>query len=147
VILKRVLRRGGTITVIEGDHGSAYFSPDSAAARAAIQCLVELQQETGGNALIGRQLYPLLVEAGYDAVRVSPRMVYVDSSRPDLVDGFTRKTFTAMIEGIRESAIAAGLIEPEPFDAGVRDLHRTTGEDGVFCYTFFKGVGEKTRGA
>jgi hypothetical protein len=37
------------------------------------------------------------------------------------VDGFTRKTFTAMIEGTSESAIAAGLIGPETFDAGVRD--------------------------
>jgi hypothetical protein len=49
----------------------------------------------------------------------------------------------ALIEGIRESAIAAGLIEPERFDAGVQDLHRTTEADGVFCYTFFKGVGVK----
>jgi hypothetical protein len=47
-----------------------------------------------------------------------------------------------MIEGIRGSAIAAGLIEPEAFDAGVRALHRTTEADGVFCYTLFKGVGE-----
>lgn len=142
-ILEKLLRPGGTITVIEGDHGSTYFYPDSSAAHAAIQCQVKLQQQSGGNALIGRQLYPLMVEAGFDAVRVSPRMVYVDSSRPDLVEGFTRKTFTAMIEGIRESAIAADLIEPEHFDAGVRDLHRTTEADGVFCYTFFKGVGEK----
>ena len=145
--LERLLRPGGTITVIEGDHGSTYFHPDSPAAHAAIQCQVELQRQAGGNALIGRQLYPLMVEAGFDAVRVSPRMVYVDSSRPELVDGFTRKTFTAMIEGIRESAIAGGLIEPERFDAGVHDLHRTTQADGVFCYTFFKGVGEKKRGA
>jgi SAM-dependent methyltransferase len=139
--LKRVMRPGGTITVIEGDHGSTYFYPDSLAARAAIQCLVTMQGEAGGNALVGRQLYPLMVEAGFEAVSVSPRMVYVDSSRPELVDGFTRKTFTAMIEGIRESAIASGLIEPESFDAGVRALHRTTEADGVFCYTFFKGVG------
>ena len=142
-ILERLLGPGGTITVIEGDHGSAYFYPDSAAAHAAIQCQVDMQREAGGNALIGRQVYPLMVEAGFDAVRVSPRMVYVDSSRPDLVDGFTRRTFTAMIEGIREPALAAGLIEPERFDAGVRDLHRTTEADGVFCYTFFKGVGER----
>ena len=146
-ILRRLLRPGGTITVIEGDHGSTYFHPDSAAAHAAIQCLVTLQREAGGNALIGRQLYPLLAEACFDAVRVSPRMVYVDSSRPDLVDGFTRKTFTAMIEGIRESAIAAGLIDPGRFDAGVQDLYRTTEADGVFCYTFFKGVAEKKRDA
>jgi SAM-dependent methyltransferase len=142
-ILDKLLRPGGTITVIEGDHGSTYFYPDSSAAHAAIQCQVELQRKAGGNALIGRQLYPLMVEAGFDAVRVSPRMVYVDASRPDLVDGFTRKTFTAMIEGIREPAISTGLIEPERFDAGVEDLHRTTEADGVFCYTFFKGVGEK----
>jgi SAM-dependent methyltransferase len=143
LILKGLLRPGGTITVIEGDHGSTYFHPDSPAAHAAIRCLVELQRKAGGNALIGRQLYPLMVEAGFDAVGVSPRMVYVDSSRPDLVDGFTRKTFTAMIEGVREPAIATGLIEPQRFDAGIHDLHRTTGADGVFCYTFFKGVGEK----
>ena len=144
-VLHRLLKPGGTITVIEGDHGSTYFHPESPAAHAAIQCQVELQRKGGGNTAIGRQLYPLLVEAGFDAVRVSPRMVYVDASRPELVDGFTRKTFTAMIEGVREAAIQAGLIEPERFDAGVQDLHRTTEADGVFCYTFFKGMGEKGR--
>lgn len=143
VRLRKLLKPGGTITVIEGDHGSAYFYPDSAAAHAAIQCLVTLQQESGGNALIGRQVYPLLVKAGFDGVRVSPRMVYVDASRPDLVEGFTKKTFTAMIEGVREPAISSGLITPEVFDAGIRDLYRTAGRDGVFCYTFFKGVGIK----
>lgn len=141
--LKALLRPGGTITVIEGDHGSAYFHPDSAAARAAIGCLVELQRRAGGNAMVGRQVYPLLVEAGFDAVRVSPRTVYVDSSRPALVDGFTRKTFTAMVEGVRASAIEAGIVEPGLFDAGIRALYRTAEADGVFCYTFFKGVGEK----
>jgi SAM-dependent methyltransferase len=146
VILNGLLRPGGSITVIEGDHGSTYFYPESPSALAAIQCLVTLQREAGGNPLIGRQLYPLMVDAGFDAIRVSPRMVYVDSSRPDLVDGFTRKTFTAMVEGVREPAIAAGLIEPEAFDAGVQALHRTAEVDGVFCYTFFKGVGEKGTG-
>ena len=83
------------------------------------------------------------MNAGFDAVSVSARMVYLDGSRPALVDGFTRRTLTAMIEGARERAIAAGLIAPERFAAGVRDLHRTTAPDGVFCYMFFKAVGEK----
>ncbi|MEA2587595.1 MAG: hypothetical protein QOH66_522 [Actinomycetota bacterium] len=144
-ILKSLLSPAGNITVIEGDHGSAYFYPDSPAAHAAIQSQIELQRKVGGNALVGRQLYPMMIEAGFGGVRVSPRMVYVDSSRPDLVDGFTRRTFTAMIEGVREPAIAAGLIEAESFDAGVQGLHRTTEADGVFCYTFFKGVGDKRR--
>ena len=143
--LKKVLKPGGTITVIEGDHGSAYFHPDSAAANAAIQCLVEMQRRAGGNANIGRQLYPLLSGAGFAAVRVSPRMVYVDSSHPQLVDLFTRRTFTAMVEGVREAALKAGIITPERFDAGIRDLYRTAEADGVFNYMFFKAVGEMPR--
>jgi ubiquinone/menaquinone biosynthesis C-methylase UbiE len=141
--LKKYLKDGGTITVIEGDHGSAYFYPASEKANKAIQCLVELQQKAGGNAMIGRELYPLLQQAGFNSVRVSPRMVYVDSSKPELVDGFTKKTFTAMIEGVRESAINAGIIEQYVFDQGIKDLYRTAEADGVFCYTFFKAIGIK----
>jgi len=70
-------------------------------------------------------------------------MVYVDASRPELVDGFTRKTFTAMIEGVRESALAAGLTDQNTFDKGIEELNRTTELDGVFCYTFFKAVAIK----
>jgi ubiquinone/menaquinone biosynthesis C-methylase UbiE len=139
----KFLKQDGTITVIEGDHRSAYFYPDSKEGRAAINCQVELQKRAGGNAMIGRELYPLIRKAGYGAIHVSPRMVYVDASRPELVDGFTRKTFTAMIEGVRESAIQAGLIEAQEFDAGIKALYRTTEPDGVFCYTFFKATGKK----
>ncbi|HKW40581.1 MAG TPA: hypothetical protein VJN39_04965 [Gemmatimonadales bacterium] len=46
-----------------------------------------------------------------------------------------------MIEGIGDAAIARGLIDAQSFDAGVRALRRTTEGDGVFCYTFFKGLG------
>jgi hypothetical protein len=60
-----------------------------------------------------------------------------------MVEGFTKKTFTAMIEGVRESAISAGMVEPHVFEKGIRDLYRTTEADGVFCYTFFKAIAEK----
>lgn len=139
--LKSVLRPGGTITVIEGDHGSAFFHPDSEYAQKAINCLVHLQRNIGGNALIGRELYPLLVAAGFGEVHVSPRMVYVDASRPALVDGFTRLTFTAMVEGVRDAALELGMISIEDWDRGIQDLYRTCGQDGVFCYTFFKATG------
>ena len=141
--LKRLLKPKGTITVIEGDHGSAYFYPDSNAAQKAIQCQVELQKRSGGNANIGRELYPLLTTAEFGSVIVSPRMVYVDASKPDLVDGFTKKTFTEMIEGVRTSALESGIIDESTFDEGVRDLYRTAEPDGVFCYTFFKAVAQK----
>ncbi len=142
-ILKKYLRPGGTITVIEGDHGSTYFYPDSLHAQRAIQCQVDLQKLSGGNANIGRELFPTLSSANFDCIQVSPRMVYVDASRPELVEGFTKNTFTAMIEGIREAAIEAKMIEPAEIDMGIKDLRRTTESDGVFCYTFFKAVAVK----
>ncbi len=136
--LHSVLKPGGTVTVIEGDHGSAYFYPDSEYARRAVRCQVELQARASGNALIGRALYPLLTEVGFNQIHVSPRMVYVDSSKPGLVEGFTKRTFTAMIEGIRKSVLESGLMSEVDFDKGVADLYRTAEADGVFCYTFFK---------
>jgi SAM-dependent methyltransferase len=138
--LRHVLKPDGTITVIEGDHGSTYFHPDSEFARRAVGCQVELQARAGGNAMIGRQLFTLLEAAGFASPRVSPRMVYVDGSKPAWADGFIRRTFTAMIEGIRTGAIEDKLILPDDFDRGISDLHRTAEPDGVFCYTFFKAV-------
>jgi ubiquinone/menaquinone biosynthesis C-methylase UbiE len=138
--LKKLLKSSGSITVIEGDHGSAYFHPDSPAARKAIQCQVELQKRAGGNAHIGRQLYPILKAAGFNSVQVSPRMVYVDASKPQLVKGFTQNTFTAMIQGVRQAAVMAGLTDEQTFDEGIKGLHRTMEADGIFCYTFFKAV-------
>lgn len=141
--LAKVLRPGGTLTAIEGDHGSTLFHPESPAARHVIDCQVRLQAAVGGNALIGRTLHPLLQAAGFDAIQVSPRIVYADASRPFRVQGFTLDTFTAMVEGVREPAIAQGLSTPAAFDAGLAALRRTAEADGVFSYTFFKAVAKK----
>jgi SAM-dependent methyltransferase len=138
--LRRVLRPGGTITVIEGDHGSAFFYPDSVLARAVIDCQVRLQAAAGGDAHLGRRLQPLLTEAGYRDVVVVPRTIYADQTRPELVAGFTRDTFTAMMESVRDDALAAGLIGPAAWDQGIADLRQTAAAGGTFHYTFAKAV-------
>ncbi|HWD82445.1 MAG TPA: methyltransferase [Kribbella sp.] len=141
VRLRGLLNPGGTITVIEGDHGSAFFHPRSPRAQAVIDCLVDLQAAAGGDSLIGRRLQPLLEQAGYDDVQAGPRTVYADQNLPELVDGFTRKTFIAMVESVRERALAAGLVTPAEWAAGIQDLSRSAEPGGTFHYTFFKGVG------
>jgi SAM-dependent methyltransferase len=137
------LRPGGSLTVVEGDHGSTLLHPEGAQARRAIQCLVELQSRAGGDALIGRRLFPLLTGAGFADVTVSPRVVYADVSRPEWVEGFTKGTFTAMVEGVRDRALELGLMEARDWREGMQELRRTAQADGVFCYTFFKAVGVK----
>ena len=141
--LKRVLKTKGKIIAIEGDHGSTFFYPDSTYAHAAIDCQIELQRQNGGNSNIGRELYPILSLSQFKDISVSPRMVYVDASKPGLVEGFIKNTFTAMIEGVGENAVKKGLINNKEFSRGIQDLYRTAEADGVFCYTFFKGVGTK----
>jgi len=73
--LLRVLKPGGTITVIEGDHGSFYCHPETPRARQTVDCLVQLQALAGGDALIGRRLFPLLREAGFAQAHIEPRVV------------------------------------------------------------------------
>lgn len=141
--LRRMLAPGGTVTVIEGDHTTVDFHPDSAAARHAIDCQVRLQARAGGDALIGPRVQGLLADAGFGDVRSRPRTaeVQADVDGPELVQGLVRDTFTAMIAGVREPALAAGLATAEEFDAGVADLLATAGPGGWFRYTFTKATG------
>jgi len=133
---------GGTLTVIEGDHGSAYFHPDSEFARRAVQGLVELQRRAGGDALIGRRLYPLLVQAGVREVRVSPRMVYVDASRRPSWTASSGRPSRPWWRGKR-AGDPPGTDRCGVLASGIRDLYRTAEADGTFCYTFFKAIGVK----
>ncbi|MBI9087151.1 MAG: methyltransferase domain-containing protein [Desulfobacterales bacterium] len=144
--LRRVVKKGGTLTVIEGDHGSYYCHPRSVYADRVVQCLVDVQAAAGGDALIGRRLYPLLRQSGFADITVSPRMVYVDAGRPTWVEGFTKNTFTAMVSGVRDKALGMDLIDGAAWDRGIADLLRTTEADGTFCYTFFKAIGVNPKG-
>ena len=141
--LGRVLKKGGSVTLIEGDHGSFYCHPQTREASLAVKCLIDIQKSMKGDALIGRRLYPLLKQADFAQIHVSPRMVYVDSGRPELVEGFTKNTFIAMVEGVKDQALAMNLLDEKTWEKGIADLYRTTEDDGTFCYTFFKGAALK----
>lgn len=54
--------------------------------------------------------------------------------------GCASATFTAMVPGVRDAAIAAELATPDAFDRGIAGLERTAPGGGVFCCTFFKAV-------
>jgi len=140
--LKGVLRQGGTITAIEGDHGSALFYPDSPDAHRVIRCLIDIQREMGGNALIGRELRHLMDEAGFCSVEVSPRIVYADAGHPEGREG-VKNIFIAMVEGVREEVLSRRMVTVPEWEKGIRDLYLTTENGGTFAYTFFKAVGVK----
>jgi SAM-dependent methyltransferase len=144
VALRQPLKPGGTITVIEGDHGSWYCHPQTERAARTVQCLIEIQKRMGGDACIGRRLYPLLTGAGFADTKVTPRMVYVDDSQPELVEGFSKNTFIAMVEGVREQALELGLMKAEDWDRGIAEMSEAAQPGGTFCYTFFRARGRRS---
>lgn len=141
--LRKVLKKGGSITVIEGDHGSCYFYPETKEAIKVWKCLIECQTGIDCNPMIGREIYPLLKNSGFKEIEVSPKVVYVDSSKPKLVEGFNKRTIIKMVEGVKDQAIESGMIDAESWDKGIKDLYKTTEPNGVFFYNFFKGKGMK----
>jgi hypothetical protein len=110
---------------------------------AAWNCLIRVQANMKGNSLIRRQLYPLLQESGFRGVKVGPRMVYIDFSKPELVDGFILKTIIPMVEGVKKQALKMQMTKEETWNKGIEELHETAKPTGTFCYTFFKGLGTK----
>ena len=144
ISLKTLLRPGGTLLVVEGDHGSCYFQPDTPEAIRAWKCLIEVQAGLGCDSEIGRRLHPLLQSAGFENVRVSPRMVYADKSRPLMQHQFVLQTIVPMVEGIRIEALTKRLMAPIEGEKGVADLRETgLSSKGTFCYTFFKASAKK----
>jgi len=143
-VLSTLMRPGGRILVVEGDHGSCYFHPRTPEAVRAWDCLIRVQADFGADSEIGRRLYPLLRNAGFEDVEVSPRMVYADASRPGTQDAFVLRTIVPMVEGVREEVLRGGMMTEEEWEKGVSDLRKTgTSESGTFCYTFFKARARK----
>ena len=138
------LKSGGTVTVIEGDHGSAYFHPESVYADKAIAAQVSYQNKKGGNANIGREVFALLSSGNFSNVSVSPRCIYVDDNNGPLKESFIIDTFTAMIEGMKNRIVAAGVESEMVMSKGINDLKLTNQKNGTFSYTFFKGIGTKS---
>ncbi len=56
--LRKVMRDRGHLTVIEGDHGSCYFHPDSEHAQKAIGCLVKDQANIGRGCQHRKEAFP-----------------------------------------------------------------------------------------
>ncbi len=139
--LKRLLKPGGTLTAIEGDHGSAFFHPETPEAVAAWRCLQRLQLQTSGDGHIGRRLYALLHASGAADIQVAPLPVYCDPSRPEMMDGFADKTIVGMLRGIEQEALAQNMIAPDTWRKGLDDLIRLSkSDDGTFMYTFFRAI-------
>jgi len=144
LIMKSLLRKGGTITVIEGDHGTGVWSPETEASRLAWDGLIRSQLYLGHDPFIGRRLFPLLDSAGFRNIDVTPRPVYSDRSNPELLDGVVNRIITPMVLSAGERVMGQQLLTRESWEKGLKDISSvaSTGE-GSFFYSWFKGCGTR----
>ncbi|MFC2080777.1 class I SAM-dependent methyltransferase [Bacteroidota bacterium] len=143
-LLIDLIKPGGTLTLIEGDHGSGFWTPESPESRKAWEGLVVSQRVLGHDPDIGRRLYPLLRGTGIEIQDVSPRWVYADQSDPGLLDGVINKIIAPMVYSAGKQVLETGMLAREVWDKGLKDIRDVAlHPDGTFFYTWFKGVGRK----
>jgi SAM-dependent methyltransferase len=144
VELKRVLRPDGSITVIEGDHGSCFWHPETPASVAAWNGLIIAQQRIGHDPNIGRRLTPLLTKAGFELQTCGPAWLYADRLNPALRDGMVNHIIVPMVRSAEAQILNDQLVEPDVYRQGIADLSGVDETDGgTFFYTWFKAVAKK----
>lgn len=144
-IMKKLLVKGGSLTVIEGDHGSGFWTPESLPSRMAWKGLIDSQKNLGHDPNIGRRLYPLLKAAGFEPEYVSPRPMYADQSNPVLLDGAVNKIITPMVFSAEQQVLEEKLVDPAVWKQGLEDLSRLAShQDASFFYTWFKAMALQT---
>jgi ubiquinone/menaquinone biosynthesis C-methylase UbiE len=142
--LRRVLETGGGLTVIEGDHGSCFWHPQTRESMDVWECMIEAQQRLGHDPLIGRRLHPLLSEARFRVEDVSPKWVYGDAGKPVLLDGVVNQIIVPMVQTARRQSLETGMIDETTWDRGILGLERSgMPPEGTFFYTWFKAVAVK----
>jgi len=143
-IFYKALKKGGTITLIEGDHGSGFWTPETNESRIAWDGLIHSQRELGHDPNIGRRVYPLLHDAGLSVTDVSPRWIYADQSNHELLDGVINQIIVPMVFSAEGQILASKLMDKDTWKRGLKDIEEVANHpEGTFFYTWFKGVGLK----
>ncbi|MFC2111994.1 class I SAM-dependent methyltransferase [Bacteroidota bacterium] len=139
-----LIKPGGTLTLIEGDHGSGFWTPETMESRIVWKGLVKSQIGLGHDPDIGRRIYPLLMGTGLEIQYVAPRWVYADKSNTELLDGVINKIIAPMVFSAQEQVLESHLATKDVWKKGLQDIHNVAEDpEGTFFYTWFKGVGKK----
>ena len=123
-LMMKLLKPGGTITLIEGDHSSGKWTPETAASRAAWDGLVTSQEMLGHDPNIGKRLLPLMYGGRHISATVKPLEAYADQTAPHLLDGAINQIIAPMVFSAEKYVLKNRLVETP---------HMETGTEGPEC--------------
>jgi ubiquinone/menaquinone biosynthesis C-methylase UbiE len=120
VEMRRVLRPGGRVAVMENDISLARFDPDCPAYDTVWDAFARLQVQLGGDGTIGRRLFGLLYRAGFEAIELSVQPEVHWHGSPAWIPWVTN--IIGNVESARVALIERRLCTKEQVDAAVAEL-------------------------
>jgi ubiquinone/menaquinone biosynthesis C-methylase UbiE len=118
--MRRVLRPGGRIAVMENDVTLIRFDPPCPAFDQVWARFAEYQQKLGGDGLVGRRLFRLLKNAGFERIELSfqPEVHWSGSPgfRPWVVN------IIGNVESARQGLVESGLCHSAEIAAACEEL-------------------------
>jgi ubiquinone/menaquinone biosynthesis C-methylase UbiE len=143
--MMKLLKAGGSMTIIEGDHSSGRWAPETGASREAWNGLVISQQMLNHDPHIGKSLPEIMSSAGISQASVEPREIYPDRTDPVLLEGVVNQIMVPMVYSAEKQVLAHKLVDPLTWNKGLRDLSQVAASPvGTFFYSWYKGVGFRT---
>lgn len=141
----RVLASGGTLWAGEVENSSFLVHPRSEAIEKTWAAFNEQQLAFQGDPFIGRKLFGLLLEAGFERVDVWPVTFHVHAGRPDEMRGVVHE-FVEILKSAREAVVGAKRIDAATWDRAVVELAALpTTRGATFTYTFLRAHAMKER--
>jgi len=118
--VRRVLRPGGRVAVMENDVTLVRFDPSCPAFESIWAAFAIAQDQLGGDALVGRRLYRLLYDAGFSAIELSVQPEVHWHGSPGWIPWVSN--IIGNVESARSALLGRGLCSALEIDAAVDEL-------------------------
>lgn len=125
--MRRVLRAGGRACVQENDNFALKFDPPCPRFDRVWRRFAALQRRLGGDPLIGKKLFRLFRQAGFNRVELSLQPQMHAAGTPDFRPWV--ENFIALARPVRRALAEAGLASGAEVDAGCAELERLLNRD------------------
>jgi ubiquinone/menaquinone biosynthesis C-methylase UbiE len=136
----RLLRPGGRALFIEPDGPNHYCTPGKASLMKVFHARTEYAYGEGrGSPEIARNLYPLMVNAGFRSVALTPHVIVATGAQPQRCRAFL-KHWIEIIEPVAEALVSRGRVTSEEIRAAEREAQEIT-PDLFICHTLWRAEG------
>lgn len=134
---RRILRSGGRAVFIEPDGPNHYVTPGKDTLMKVFHARTRYAYGDGrGSPEVARSLYPLLFNAGFSNIQLTPHVIMATGDDPDRCRAFLRH-WVEIIEPAADALVSEGRVTSEELDRAVREAENVT-PDLFVCHIMWQ---------